>query len=81
MNGDPVHTPVNWTDIAPGNDSTNRHTVTSKTEIGNQAQMDILVVDTGGGNTSTTTSRACLVLHRTNHVTELTGYQDKTEPQ
>jgi hypothetical protein len=40
-----------------------------------------MVIDTGGGNTSTITKQSCLVLSRTNHVTELAGYQDKTKPQ
>ncbi len=42
---------------------------------------NIMVLDTGGGNTSTITSRSCLVLHKTNHVTKMTGYQDKNSPQ
>jgi hypothetical protein len=41
----------------------------------------ILIVDTGGGHISTITKASCLVLHRTNHWTELIGYQDKSCPK
>lgn len=40
-----------------------------------------MIIDTGGGHTSTITSQTCLVLHRTNHRTDLTGYQDKSSPK
>ncbi len=39
------------------------------------------MVDTGGGHISTITRHTCLILHTTNHSTELAGYQDKSEPK
>lgn len=47
----------------------------------NKNKSDILIIDTGGGYTSTIVKRACLVLHATNHRTELIGYQSKNKPQ
>ena len=47
----------------------------------NSPNEHILVIDTGGGHISTITKSSCLVLHHTNHCTELIGYQDKASPR
>jgi hypothetical protein len=69
---------IDWTNVLPGNDPTH---LISENEASDcpffLEGKDILVVDTGGGNTSTITKHACLVIHETNHFTELAGYQDK----
>jgi hypothetical protein len=69
-----------WEDIQNGNDPRNKtqhHTITDiETTTDN-----ILIIDTGGGYTSTITSHTCLVLHTTNHTTDFTGYQDKSSPK
>jgi hypothetical protein len=58
--------------------SVNRRTTGDRTDVDGK---HILVIDTGGGHISTITKAACLVLHRTNHCTELIGYQDKSSPK
>ena len=38
---------------------------------------DIMILDTGGGKICTVTPRAWHVIHKTNHRTEMSGYQSK----
>jgi hypothetical protein len=40
-------------------------------------EIDVLIIDTAGGNTPTITARAWKVTHRTNHRTAIRGYQEK----
>jgi hypothetical protein len=73
--------PTDWTNVHVGNDKTYKMKDTCDNDSEYSNFPDILVIDTGGGNTSTITERACLVLARTNHITELNGYQDKSIPK
>ncbi len=42
--------------------------------------IDVMIMDTGGGPYSTITRRAWYILNETSHSTLLTGYQDSSEP-
>jgi hypothetical protein len=74
---------VDWSKVENGNDK-NYHRVNEEIDPvhdNKKTNTDILIIDTGGGTTSTITKQVCMVLSTTNHVTSLSGYQDKATPK
>jgi hypothetical protein len=70
-----------WNNVVNGNDPGYKIHTDIASSFDDHRLVDLLIIDTGGGHTSTITSHTCLVLHHTNHRTELTGYQDKSRPK
>jgi hypothetical protein len=74
---------VDWSKVENGNDK-NHHRVYEEIDpVHDNKKMNtnILIIDTGGGTTSTITKQVCMVLITTNHVTSLSGYQNKATPK